>query len=1011
MEQEDHSDYRTFIYHFAERAESIEFVDFYYQSGFKRELPREIKTIEEQEFVLDHIAIAVTDMEQALSLYGTLGYTCGEITYDPLRRSHLVLCRKPHCDPIELVAAADNHSPTRQITAKNSDIPYHLCYRTKDIRGFLNLLEKQGIPFDMVDDLKPAVLFDYKKVLFLQVKHVGLVELLEDKTGDFTVNHRETVKKNAVRIVVNRAEPSLAFYKLLGYVPVKSINNGKRLEITLSKTGASKIELLVPGKDAVTEQAFLNQNGPHLYQLCFDQDPDQSVVPSAETNITVDYICLRNRKNTKQPPLSQYQWHIKTVNNQQLVHHNQLLPLKNYTASMLLALPTYKVDESTTPGTKYEPPQNQREYQLVEIWKKLLKLERIGVNETFFQLGGNSLKAITLISDIHKAFNVELNLKDIFKNKTIKQLSRRIASSEENIYSSIEIVEKRDCYPLSSAQKRMYLLQQMELNNTTYNMPTAMRLEGQPDKNRFEKTLQALIKRHESFRTSFRLKAGKLVQIIQEKVDFKITYDDLNNGAKEEEIVTHFVKPFDLSQAPLLRVGLIRLSPLQHVFIFDTHHIISDGLSMDILVREFMHLYDENTLTPLNFQYKDFSEWQNRRFESKEIEKLKIYWLEKLSAEIPSLNMPIDYPRPDYQSFAGNTLSFSFPAEKIEKLNSLANEKNITLNFLFISLYFLLLSKYSNQDDIIIGSLVAGRNHPDLEHVMGMFGNFLPIRCKIESNCTFPEFLVSTGKTILEDYENQDYPLEEIIDLLNLPVTLSRNPLFDTMFLFHNQIAPTLHLGIDDLIFTRYPLANRTSKLDFKIDAYVGEEGELNCNLEYNVDLFKEETIKDLIRHFHLLINEVIENPHRKISEIELFTGEEKSALIEKRKLHVTSSGKAVQVAVSATFTSEPIKDYLIWWGKQFGLDIDAAFAPYNRVFQELLDETGVISSNPGINILLVRFEDWIRDLRLSDEEKCNKLEHDFKQMVKIFKDKPKVAPYFVGIFPPATHLYFSSMV
>ncbi|UCH94256.1 MAG: amino acid adenylation domain-containing protein [Candidatus Aminicenantes bacterium] len=669
------------------------------------------------------------------------------------------------------------------------------------------------------------------------------------------------------------------------------------------------------------------------------------------------------------------------------------------------------IPEPVGPGSAYTAPENKLQERLAEIWSKVIGIEKekISIDANFFELGGHSLKATIMAARIWKTLNVKVPLAEIFKNPTIRGAAQYINTTAEDKYDPIPFAAKKEYYPLSSAQKRMYILNELEGVSTTYNMPGVMKIEGKLDRYRFQETFRALIKRHETLRTSFTMREGQLVQVINNtsNLDFKIDY--LETKEHEcQELIGKFIRPFDPGKSPLLRVLLIRLSETKYIFLFDMPHIISDGMSMNILVREFVRLYEGTPLSELRIQYKDYSQWQNRFIESDIFNRQERYWLKTLEGNLPVLRMPLDFKRPNRQTFEGRSLSFALPGELTEKLNRFAGKQNITLNILLLSLYALLISQYSSQTDMIIGSLTAGRNHPDLENIIGMFGNFLPIRITIPTNQTFIEFLNSARETIIKAYENQDYPFEIIIERLNLPVDLSRNPIFDTLLNFHNEADSTAHLEIEGLKFSPYEFENNISTLDFKMDVLLDNNKRLNGSIQYNINLFKEETIKRFIHHFPVLIKNVIENPYQKISKLDLLTEEEKAEFARRRKLRTAPAAKPVKLAVSATFIPDPVKEYIKWWGKQFALEIDTAFAPYNQVFQELLDETGLISANLGVNVLLIRFEDWIRDVHLPDKEICEKLERDFQELVRIFKNKPKTVPYLVGIFPVSMYLSLS---
>jgi FkbH-like protein len=684
------------------------------------------------------------------------------------------------------------------------------------------------------------------------------------------------------------------------------------------------------------------------------------------------------------------------------------------------------------------PPRGPYQEKLAEIWSEILKVEkeRIGIDTNFFKMGGHSLKASRLVMRILRDFDVRIPLSTVFAAPFIRTLAREIAEAKEKSlsgevetgkYANLGTVEKKEYHPLSSAQARLFILEQQGDLGTTYNMLNAIELKGLLHADTLEKAFRTLVDRHESLRTSFHWINGEPVQRVIINPVFNIeSYDISQPGNKKsqkdlEPVLKDFLRPFKLDRGPLFRVGLVKIRPRgnEHILLVDMHHIISDGISMGILVREFAGLYKGEKLQQLHVQYKDFTQWEHQFFETLAFNQQAKFWKESLNGQLPRLPMPIDFKRPEKQSFAGSEITFTISTRQKEQINILAEENNVTLNILVLSIYFLLLHKYTNQEDIIVGSLVSGRNHPDLAHMIGMFGNFLPIRNRIEPGHSFSRFLAASRERIAAVYGNQDYPFEKIIDLLEVSIDLSRNPIFDTMLIFHNEIELSFHLDIPGLDASAYPLARTTSKLDFKLDVFPAVEanGSMRFSLEYNTDLFKKQTMQRFIKHFKHLIRMVTAHPERKISEIEIFSAEEKQDLSGKRKLNTlktVTQKKPVQLVVSATFTPGPMEEYILWWGKQFGLEIEIAIAPYNQVFQQLLEEKSLLSANAGsdssgINLLLIRFEDWTRDLDLDDDGKCAKLEKDFRELERIIRHKQISSPYLVGLFPVSTHLSLST--
>ncbi|MGE5340960.1 MAG: amino acid adenylation domain-containing protein [Candidatus Omnitrophota bacterium] len=552
----------------------------------------------------------------------------------------------------------------------------------------------------------------------------------------------------------------------------------------------------------------------------------------------------------------------------------------------------------------YVAPGNSVETKLAEIWSEVLGIDKakISVHANFFQLGGHSLKAMMLISRIERQLNVKISLEKIFKYATIKKMSECIKESSNSQSVLIREIKPKRYYALSSAQKRMYMLYRMDEKGVGYNIPFICVLEGEIDKEKLESTFEKLIRRHESLRTSFHMIDDEPVQQVHDEVEFELnvlaTEDTENteenkepktkpkskvfapnffkNGGPPEAIVKHFICPFDLSQAPLIRVGLIKETDRRHILILDMHHIISDGTSMNIIVNDFMAIVKGETLPELRIQYKDFSEWQNR--EGRESQNAQeVFWFNELDGELPVLELPVDYARPTVRSFEGNRINFELNREETNKLNALALENGATLYMVLLGAYNILLSKLSGQEDMIIGTPVAGRRHADLEHIIGMFVNTLALRHHPAGEKTFIEFLEEVKRHTLNAFENQDYPYEALIEHLGVNRDAGRNPLFDTMFVLQNM--EMTKIEIPGLTLLPYSHENKTSKFDLTL---IGAEIEdkLCFTFEYSTRLFKPKTIERFIVYFKSLIGQAIEKKERRISEFEIITEEERNRLL-----------------------------------------------------------------------------------------------------------------------------------
>jgi tyrocidine synthetase-3 len=538
------------------------------------------------------------------------------------------------------------------------------------------------------------------------------------------------------------------------------------------------------------------------------------------------------------------------------------------------ALPEPGADIQT--GVAYQAPRNETELELAKIWQEVLGVARAGIDDNFFELGGHSLKAIALMAKLHQIFNKAISLKAIFSHPTIKALAGVIEKEKANPYAAIPVAEAREYYPLSAAQKRLYILSQLGEGQTNYNIPGVAAVAGELDPTRLEAAFKGLIQRHEALRTSFELVEGEPVQKVHGEVDFQISRFRAEES-EAPELINGFIRPFDLSRPPLLRVGLISLSNQKHLLMVDVHHIIADGVSMEIVNRELMSLYQGEKLPDLRIQYKDFSAWQNRLLQSEHLKRQEEYWLERYQGELPVLNLPTDYPRPAMQSFAGDRINLKIGAGLTRRLDRLAAESNSTMFMVLLAAFNVLLSKYSGQEDIIVGTPIAGRSHSDLEKVVGMFVNTLALRNYPEGHKTFTEFLAEVKDHAIKAYDHQEYQFEVLVEQLRVNRDVSRNPLFDVMFVMQNM-GPD-RIEPDALQFTPYPWANKTSVFDLTLAA-TETDREIRLNLEYCARLFKKETVAGLAKHFLKILEQITAAAQVKLAEIDIVTESEKKRLL-----------------------------------------------------------------------------------------------------------------------------------
>jgi amino acid adenylation domain-containing protein len=534
------------------------------------------------------------------------------------------------------------------------------------------------------------------------------------------------------------------------------------------------------------------------------------------------------------------------------------------------ALP--KLEAAVPDEGTYTPPGSQMEKRLVALWVEIIgiKKEMIGIDADFFKLGGHSLQAVRLIARIHREFNIRIPLKILFKVTTIRGLSRYIEGEVKEVYISTAPVEKKKYYPVSSIQKRLFILDQVGDIKTAYNLPHALIVEGEAgvDIQRFQRTFHLLIKRHESLRTSFTVIDNEPVQIVHKSVDFCMGYCE----AEESEVhglIDEFITPFDLSKAPLLRAKLIKLSGKKYLFLYDMHHIISDGTSTGIFLKDFTRLYKREELPGLSIQYKDFSEGQNSSHERVRsiLKQKEKYWLDRFKGEIPKLNIYTDYPRPPVQSFAGDQIQFTFEKEWYQKVHQLMKETNTTLYLVLLAFYNILLARYTGQEDIIIGTPSAGREQVDVENVIGLFMNALPMRNYPRANKTFKEFLEEVKNNSIEAFENQGYPFGDLVEKVAVIDDLSRNPIYEAELLVQNMEIPEWE--IKNLKFTPYEYVYPVTQVDIALEAV--ESGEvIFFTLRYSTALFKRSTMEKFVNSFRQIVSVVIDKPFIKLGDIKI---------------------------------------------------------------------------------------------------------------------------------------------
>ena len=525
----------------------------------------------------------------------------------------------------------------------------------------------------------------------------------------------------------------------------------------------------------------------------------------------------------------------------------------------------------------YKPPENPLEEALVKTWQTTFGFGPIGTQDDFIELGGDSLKAIAMIARVHEEMSVAVPLTDFFKNPTIQWLAQYISGAEKVTRTAIPPVEKKEYYPLSFIQERIFVLHRMEEleGSIAYNNIFPLLARGKLEQDTLKKTLTALIARHESLRTSFALIEDEPVQIVHDTIDITLENLIIPEIAPGQEgfrgildgIIKGFVKPFDLEKAPLMRMGVGSFHRDLHLVLLDMHHIISDGATFANLTRDFVSIYDGEELPPLKIQYKDFSEWQNYGKGRDEIEKQEKYWQEQLALPLPILELKTDMPRPAIQSFAGEKITINLKEDLKKEILNLVKETETTLYMMMLAISSVVLYKYTGQEDLLVGTPVAARDRIELEPVVGVFINALVLRISPQHNKSFREILLEIKETTLKAFENQGYPFGKLMKTVKMERDLSRNPLYDFELIVQNIEEP--ELKTHSLQFENAGYDPKTAQVDITLEIR-GKGSEMLLKFIYCTQLFRRETIERFIGHFKEVIAAVIANPGVILEEIHL---------------------------------------------------------------------------------------------------------------------------------------------
>ncbi|HFQ95393.1 MAG TPA: non-ribosomal peptide synthetase, partial [Anaerolineae bacterium] len=531
--------------------------------------------------------------------------------------------------------------------------------------------------------------------------------------------------------------------------------------------------------------------------------------------------------------------------------------------------PNGKVDERALPlpegdaapaSAISEPPQTELERAIADVWAELLGRSPVGRHDDFFALGGHSLLAARAAARLSQALNVDISLRALFEAPTPAALAGKLTdywslntdySPTVSLLLPIERDSARTTAPLSPAQQRLWFLQQLDPDSSFYNIALALDVRGPLNLPALERALNRIIARHESLRTIFPLEGHEPVARILPELQVAIPLyeaESLDEARALAELLAR--QPFRLAQAPLLRAHCYRIDADHHVLAFSLHHIIADGWSLGVMIRELAELYraeltgDDPQLPELTIQYADFAAWQQRRRQEGSLEADLTYWRDRLRGLPPATDLPTDFPRPPLQSFRGDHITFHLDPALTEGLQRLAQAHDATLFMVTLAAFQALIHRYAMQDDLAVGVASANRDHPQLEPLIGFFVNTLVMRADFSDDPAFASFLRRTRETVLEAFAHQQVPFDDVVEALQPSRDLARNPLVQTLFVFQNAFdaIPALE-GLDWRYLDMEP---GTVKFDLTLSLAETEDGLMGV-MGYATDLFRESTIQRFI--------------------------------------------------------------------------------------------------------------------------------------------------------------------
>lgn len=647
--------------------------------------------------------------------------------------------------------------------------------------------------------------------------------------------------------------------------------------------------------------------------------------------------------------------------------------------------------------------------QIAQVLK--ISPSRLDVQQPLTTVGLDSLAVMELKSSLESELGFRLSMDSFFQGPSISQMAAQaLAELTSSTAKPVPVPQLTDSaveHPLSHGQRAMWFLYQLSPESAAYNISFVARIGSELDTPALLRTFQALVDRHEILRTTYHVRESDLVQEIQPSFGIDLNTIDASTWSMaeiKERAAEAAGRAFDLERGPVLRLNLFKRSATDSVLLLTIHHIAIDFWSLGVLLDELRTLYPAQkigaraSLPPAPPQYAAYVRWQTEMLAGWRGQQLRTYWQNQLSGKLPVLKLPTDRPRPAVQTYRGASYQFQLNEELTHELRELANAEGATLYVTLLAAFYVLLHRYTDQEDILLGSFMAARSRAEFEGIVGFLANTVPLRTDLSGDPTFRQFLQRVRRTVAGGLEHQDYPFPLLIDELQVLREPDRSPLFDVVFQLQklhrledlSQIFALTESGaqkdLGGLMVEPFPLEQRFARFDMEVQLVEADQL-LYGTVLYNSDLFDAATIALMAEHFQTILEAAIKGPHERLST-----------------LSTPVPAQTLSIEVISVFTAEPLEESLSFWMEKLRIPARIRFAPYNQVFQALMNPA---ANHEGVRLILLRLEDWAKSTSDSDDDFVQRLERNVRDFLDVLQtaSNSRGSTYFVCLCPESNAL------